>query len=96
MDPLVYSIAETCEHAHIGRTALYNAINAGQLRAVKRGRRTMILHEDLVRYVQSLPQLEVKSGQPADRQTQTRRPSGRETALEFGATELGMIQTEKL
>jgi excisionase family DNA binding protein len=60
MDPLVFSIAEACERAHIGHTSIYQAINAGELRAVKRGRRTLILHDDLVRYVQSLPPLIVK------------------------------------
>lgn len=74
---LVHSIAEACEVTNTGRTALYDAINSGELRAVKRGRRTMILHEDLVRWVQSLPQLEVKMAPPADRQTKTRRPSSK-------------------
>lgn len=60
MDPLVFSIAEACARAHIGHTSIYQAINAGKLRAVKRGRRTLILHDDLVRYVQSLPPLIVK------------------------------------
>ncbi len=62
MDPLVFSIAEACERAHIGHTSIYQAINAGELRAVKRGRRTLILHDDLVRYVQSLPPLVKQSG----------------------------------
>jgi excisionase family DNA binding protein len=57
---LAHSIAEACERAHIGHTSIYQAINAGRLRAVKRGRRTLILHDDLVRYVQSLPPLIVK------------------------------------
>lgn len=60
MDPLVFSIAEACERAHIGHTSIYQAINAGELRAVKRGRRTLILDEDLRRYVQNLPTIAVR------------------------------------
>ena len=53
--PLAYSIAEACSVAHAGRTALYEAIRSGALRAVKRGRRTIVLAEDLRRYLESLP-----------------------------------------
>ena len=59
-NPLAHSIAEACSRSGIGRTALYELINTGQLPARKRGRRTLILDEDLVRYVQSLPPLIVK------------------------------------
>jgi excisionase family DNA binding protein len=61
---LVHSIAEACEAADTGRTALYEAINSGELRAVKRGTRTLILDEDLCQWVQNLPPVKVKSTQP--------------------------------
>lgn len=62
---LVHSIPEACSIACVGRAALYEAINSGALRAVKRGSRTLILAEDLRRYVQSLPPVAVRqSGVP--------------------------------
>jgi excisionase family DNA binding protein len=58
--PLVHSIPEACSITHTGRTALYEAIRSGKLRAVKRGKRTLILAEDLRRFVESLPPVAVK------------------------------------
>jgi excisionase family DNA binding protein len=67
-DPLVHTIADACLIACTGRTALYEAIRSGALRAVKRGRRTLILDEDLRRWIKSLPSIATKSIQPAGRQ----------------------------
>ena len=53
-------VADVCALARTGRTALYQAINAGQLRALKRGRRTLILAEDLRRWLETLPTIAVK------------------------------------
>jgi excisionase family DNA binding protein len=53
--PLAYSIAEACEAARIGRTSVYEAINSRALIARKHGRRTVILAEDLHRWLQDLP-----------------------------------------
>jgi excisionase family DNA binding protein len=61
MTILLHSIAEACSAVRIGRTALYEAINSGKLRAVKRGRRTLILDDDLRRWLQTLPAFAVKS-----------------------------------
>jgi excisionase family DNA binding protein len=57
---LAYSIAEACARSGIGRTAIYNMINAGQLTARKRGRRTLILVDDLRRCLESLPSVNSK------------------------------------
>ena len=59
--PLAYSIAEACAVARAGRTALYEAIRCGALCAVKRGRRTIVLADDLRRYLESLPAVEPKA-----------------------------------
>jgi excisionase family DNA binding protein len=53
--PLVYTIAEACAAARAGRTAIYAAIGEGALTARKCGRKTLILAEDLRRWVENLP-----------------------------------------
>jgi excisionase family DNA binding protein len=55
MDQLAFTIADACAAARVGRTALYQAIRSGKLRAVKRGRRTLILNDDMRRWLTSLP-----------------------------------------
>ena len=60
-NPLAHNITEACARSGIGRTAIYELINTGQLPARKRGRRTLILAEDLQRCLQSLPSIKVKS-----------------------------------
>ena len=53
--PLAYSIAEASEVSRIGRTSIYEAINSRDLIARKNGRRTVILADDLHRWLQNLP-----------------------------------------
>jgi hypothetical protein len=56
----VYSVAEACAIAHVGRTGFYEAVNSGALTARKRGSRTYVLGSELTRWIKSLPQIEVK------------------------------------
>ena len=58
---IVYTVSEACAVARAGRTALYEAIRAGELRAVKRNRKTLVLADDLRRWVESLPALKART-----------------------------------
>lgn len=51
---LSYTIDEVCKLCSIGRTKLYQIIADGYLPAKKLGKRTLILHEDLVKFMGGL------------------------------------------
>jgi len=50
-----HTIEDTALNAKCGRTTIYAAIKSGALKARKIGRRTIILDEDLRRWLVSLP-----------------------------------------
>jgi hypothetical protein len=50
-----FELAELEEQGHGCRSYLYEQINQGHLRAVKRGRRTIVLVEDLEKWISALP-----------------------------------------
>ena len=58
--PIAFTIAEACAIARAGRTSLYEAIRTGALVARKRGRKTLILPDDLRRWVESHPTIHSK------------------------------------
>ena len=57
MNKLAYTIPEAGIVSGTGRTSIYEEIKAGRLRAVKRGRRTLILADDLRAWLNSLPRV---------------------------------------
>lgn len=61
MTQLSMSIEQVCAATGIGRTKIYQAINAGALKARKFGKRTIILQEDVSSFLKSL---EAYAGKP--------------------------------
>lgn len=58
--PITLKISEACSASRCGRTSLYEAIKRGELRALKRGKSTLILHDELRRWLETLPAVEPK------------------------------------
>ena len=58
--PLAYLVDEACEAARASRSSIYRAIRDGELVARKRGRRTVILANDLQDWLERLPPVPMK------------------------------------
>ena len=56
LNPLAVTISEACNVARSSRSEIYAAILRGELRALKRGRKTLILMSDLRAWVEALPE----------------------------------------
>lgn len=54
-EPLAYTIPAAVKAAAVSRTELYRAVGRGELTLRKRGKRSLILADELRRWVQSLP-----------------------------------------
>ncbi len=55
MEKRCYTIPEATAEGAGGKSAIYEAIKNGKLRAKKRGKRTVILSDDLDEYLKNLP-----------------------------------------
>ena len=58
MDQLGNTVTGWAKSGPIGKTKLYQAINSGELPARKNGSHTIILTEDFLAYLKSLPDYE--------------------------------------
>lgn len=54
MTRLLHPVDDAADNIGIGRSKMYLLIAAGEINTVKIGRRTLIPHDELVRYVDSL------------------------------------------
>lgn len=75
MQRLALTVSECTEVAGLGRTKIYQEIKEGRLRAVKLGRGTRILVDDLKHYLAHLPAL--SSAPSADAETKSSDQPGR-------------------
>jgi hypothetical protein len=58
---LAFSISEVVRTSGIGRTLVFAEIKVGRLIARKCGRRTLILKEDLLKWLSTLPAVETEA-----------------------------------
>jgi excisionase family DNA binding protein len=79
MDRLAITIAQAVELGGPCRSALYEDIRKGRLRAVKRGRSTRILLEDFRAYLASFPALQ--SGSNARGASRNTRKANEENVI---------------
>jgi excisionase family DNA binding protein len=59
---MAFTIPEACASASVGRSALRDAISSGALRAVRRGRRVLVLRDDLREWLAGLPAVKREGG----------------------------------
>ncbi len=53
--PIAHTVKEACAVSRTGKTTLYGAIRRGDLVARKLGKKTLILDDDLRRWIEQLP-----------------------------------------
>jgi excisionase family DNA binding protein len=61
MDQLLYTIAQCCRMAAIGRTKFYELVASGEIPVRKIGKKTLVAASDLRDWVERLPAIESKS-----------------------------------
>jgi hypothetical protein len=55
VEPILCSIPQGCQMISVGTQGMYDLIGAGEVEAVKRGTRTLLVVESLRRYAKKLP-----------------------------------------
>lgn len=56
------SIKDACRFLSIGRTTLYALLKEEKIKARKLGKRTLIPHEEIISFINDLPQQQQKTG----------------------------------
>lgn len=59
VSPLALTLSEAVAAAKLSRSEIYRALQRGDLTAKKQGRRTLILREELARYLAALPNYQI-------------------------------------
>lgn len=54
-EQLAFTVAQACKVAAISRTELYRSVRRGELTLRKRGKRSLILLDELRRWLECLP-----------------------------------------
>jgi len=57
----LYRVIEVCTRLAMSRSSIYREIEAGNLKAIKRGKSLRISAEEIARYVESLPASNTKT-----------------------------------
>jgi excisionase family DNA binding protein len=65
MMAITYTIEGTTKAIGLPRTTIYELIGSGKLVAKKAGRRTLITHESIQEYLDSLPMANIRSANAA-------------------------------
>ncbi len=70
-----YTPKEACEALRIGRTKLYELLSSGELKAVALGRKTLIVRQELERFVEALPPIPLARDPASPPKSPSRSPS---------------------
>ena len=71
-----FTIRESCHIIGAGRSSVYEALKAGELTAVKLGRRTIILKRELLRFLSELPAANFGIKQPGTLESRPAKSDG--------------------
>jgi excisionase family DNA binding protein len=64
VEPIALTILQAAELSGLCRSVIYEEIHSGRLRALKRGRSTRILMNDLRKYMATLPAIQSQTAAP--------------------------------
>ena len=60
MDQLLYTVAQSCQMAAIGRTKFYELVASGEIPVRKVGKKTLVAAADLKQWAERLPSVRTK------------------------------------